>query len=198
MFVRRAIVSSALLLATVALVGLPSAARSGQVAEGYSVDPVHSSAVFRIKHLNISYFYGRFNDVNGTVSFDAANPQSSTMEVEIKTDSVDTHNDKRNGHLKSPDFFNAAKFPTMSFKSKTFAKSGESAFDVTGDLTMHGVTKPLTVKLEKTGAGSTPMGERIGFETTFTVKRSDFGITFMPDGLGEEVRVTVSLESAKK
>jgi len=148
--------------------------------------------------MNIAPFYGTFDDMTGSLSFDAADPSKSTLEASIKVDSVHTHNDKRNGHLKSPDFFNAAKFPTMTFKSKSFAKSGENMFDVKGDLTIHGVTKEITVKLEKTGSGSVPqMGERIGFGTEFTLKRSDYGITFMPDGLGDEVKVAIGIEAGK-
>ena len=178
--------------------GLLGLAPRWRPAETYSIDPVHSSAIFRIKHLNTSYFYGRFDDVRGTISFDEASPTSSSVEVQIKADSVDTHDGKRDSHLKSPDFFNAAKYPTLSFKSKSFAKSGDNAFDVSGDLTVHGETKPVTVKFEKTGAAKTQVGERIGFETTFTIKRSEYGIAFMPDGLGEDVRIIISLEGVKK
>jgi polyisoprenoid-binding protein YceI len=121
------------------------------------------------------------------------------VEVSIKADSVDTHNTKRNDHLKSQDFFNVGKFPTLSFTSKSIAKAGETTFDVTGDMTIHGQTKPVTLKLEKTGESkSSQMGERVGYETVFTVKRSDYGMTFMPDALGDEVRVMIALEAAKK
>jgi polyisoprenoid-binding protein YceI len=165
----------------------------------YSIDPVHSSVIFRVKHMNTSQFYGRFNDIHGTLDFDDANPASSHLEAEIKIDSVDTHATKRDNHLKSADFFNAATFPTATFKSKIWTKSGD-AFDVAGDLTLHGVTKPVTVKLEKTGttAKGPGGGPTIGFETTFTVKRSVFGIAYMPDALGDDVRVTIAIEAGAK
>ncbi len=199
MLVRRAIVASVLGLGALALVGLPLQARPVPAADSYSIDPVHSSVAFRIKHMNIAPFYGQFDEMTGSVSFDAADPSKDSIQASIKVDSVNTHNDKRNGHLKSPDFFNAAKFPTMEFKSTTFTKSGENAFDVAGDLTIHGVTKAVTIKLEKTGEGkSAQMGERIGFGAEFTLKRSDYGINFMPDGLGDEIKVAIGIEAAKK
>ena len=197
MRVRCAMLGSAVLVGIVSLAGLPSQARVLPAANSYSIDPVHSSVAFRIKHFNIAPFYGQFDDISGSLSFDEADPTKSTLEVSIKVDSVNTHNDKRNGHLKSPDFFNAAKFPTMTFSSKSFAKASENAYDVAGDLTIHGVTKPITVKLEKTGAGKMQGQDKIGFASDFTVKRSDFGITFMPDGLGDEVKIMLGLEAGK-
>jgi len=200
MHTRPILAAAALTLSALALAPrMPAPAPAGIAGApaSYTIDPVHSSVIFRIKHMNTSQFYGRFNDIHGTLDFDDANPASSNLDPEIKIDSVDTHATKRDGHLKSPDFFNAATFPTATFKSKTWTKSGE-AFDVTGDLTIHGVTKPVTVKLEKTGTGKGQGGPIIGFETTFTVKRSDFGISYMPDGLGEDVRITIALEAGAK
>lgn len=189
----------ALVIGLASLAGLPTQARPVPAADAYSIDPVHSSVAFRIKHMNLAPFYGQFNDISGTVKLDAADPTKSEMEVSIKVDAVDSHNEKRDAHLKSPDFFNAKNFPTMTFKSKSFAKSGDHAFDVSGDLTIHGVTKPITVKLEKTGEGKSPMGgQAIGFGTEFTIKRSDFGMSGMLDALGDEVRVMIGLEAGKK
>jgi polyisoprenoid-binding protein YceI len=174
----------------------PSAAPA--MAPGtWNVDPVHSSMVFRIKHLNTAYFYGTFNEVTGTINFDEAKPDASSMELSVKIDSAETHNSGRNNHIKGKDFFNAEKYPTATFKSTSWKGSGDS-FDVTGDLTLHGVTKRLTIKLEKTGAGKGQKGPIMGFETTFTIKRSDFAITFMPDGLGDEVKVMAGLEAGGK
>jgi len=203
MLVRTLIVGSVASLATLCSLGLapsaPLATSAGVTADSYTVDPVHSTMIFRIKHNNVAYFYGRFNEVTGIISFDPASEGASSLDLTVKTDSVDAGNEKRTGHLKSADFFNAAKFPTSTFKSTKFAKASGDSYDVTGDLTIHGVTKPITVKLEKTGQGPGPRGgELIGFESTFTVSRKDFGITFMPDGLGDDVRITVSLEAGKK
>lgn len=163
----------------------------------WGVDPVHSSMVFRIKHMNTAYFYGTFNNVTGTINFDEAKPEASSLDLTVQIESVETHAEPRNKHLKSKDFFNAAEYPTATFKSTSWKGSGNS-FDVTGDMTLHGVTKPVTIKLEKTGQGKGQRGEIVGFESNFTIKRSDFGITFMPDGLGDEVKVMVGLEADAK
>jgi len=162
----------------------------------WSVDPVHSSMVFRIKHMKTAYFYGTFNDVSGTINFDEAKPDGSSLEVTVKTDSIETHNQKRNSDVKSKDMFNVAEFPTATFKSTSWKGTGDS-FDVTGDMTMHGVTKPVTMKLEKTGQAKGQRGEMIGFEATFMFKRSDFGMAFMPDGLSDEVKIMAGIEAKK-
>lgn len=178
----------------------PSTAPAPSVAaKTYEIDSVHSSAIFRIKHFEASYFYGRFNDITGTVVHDEANPAGSSVEVTIKADSVMTGNGKRDEHLKSQDFFNAAEFPVLSFKSKGVKKgSGKGELEVTGDLTIHGVTKPLTTKVSHTGTGKGRGGEVAGFETVFTIKRSDFDMKFMVGPLGDEVQVTISLEAGSR
>lgn len=168
--------------------------------EKYKVDPVHSSIGFRIKHLNVAYFYGRFNDAEGTFAFDDADPAASTLDIHVKVDSIDTHNAMRDKDLKSEKFFDAAKHAEIVFKSATARKIGDNLLEVTGDLTLHGVTKPLTVKIERTGSGPGMMGEhRSGFETTFEIKRSEFGMTTMlPNGLSDEVRLTISVEGIRQ
>jgi polyisoprenoid-binding protein YceI len=174
------------------------AAQATATAGEFTVDAVHSSLMFRVKHMGTSWFYGRVNDVTGKIVFDETNPTSSSIEIEAKMDTLDTHNEKRDGHLKSPDFFNVEKFATAKFKSKSCSKPVDGKFDVAGDLTLHGVTKPLTIKMEKSGSGRGQGGETIGFESTFDIKRSDFGMTYMPDGIGDEVRILVSLEAGKR
>ena len=172
---------------------------SAFAADTYNLDPAHSNAIFRIKHLNSSWFYGRFDDVQGTLVLDDADMSKWSINITVKTDSVDTHNEKRDTHLKSPDFFNAAQYPTMTFKSKTIAVKSAGVWTVTGDLTMHGTTKTVTVDLERVGTGKDPWGgTRTGAETTFTLKRSEYGVSGLPDGLGDEVRVIVSVEAIKK
>ena len=170
-----------------------------RAADTYEIDPVHSSVLFKIRHLNVADFYGRFNEVTGTVSFDKEDAAKSSVSLEVKIDSVDTHNAKRDQHLKSPDFFNAKQFPVMSFKSTKVEKSGDDAYKVTGDFTLHGVTKSITVDFKRGGEGKCMQGEvRSGGATEFTVKRSDYGMTFMLDGLGDEVAVILSFEGVKK
>jgi polyisoprenoid-binding protein YceI len=195
---------SSILLAAAALAPLAAiAALLAPVAvslaaeETYQIDGVHSTVIYKVKHLNVGNAYGRFNTLSGTVLLDPDQLAKSSFQVEIKADSIDTGNAKRDTHLKSPDFFAVKQFPTIAFKSKEVKPAGENAYDVTGDLTMHGVTKPLTIKVMRTGSGNTIMGVRTGFETTFTVKRSDFGMKTM-EGIGDDVQVTVSGEAVKK
>lgn len=186
-------------VATALLGGALFFSSSAFAADTWSVDPAHSTAIFRIKHFGASWQYGRFNDLAGTLVLDDADPTRSTLELTIKTGSVDTNNTKRDDHLKSPDFFDAAQYPTMTFKSKKIAVKSANLWAVTGDLTMHGVTREVTVDLERSGTGKDPWGgTRTGAETTFTIKRSDFGVSFMPDGLGDDVRIIVSVEAVKK
>ena len=166
-------------------------------ADTFKIDPVHSSIVFSIKYL-VSDFYGRFNDVSGQVVFDKADPAKSSVELTIPVESIDTHYEKRDQHLKSPDFFNAKQFPTIVFKSKSVEGSGDN-YKVTGDLNLHGVTKPLTLEIKRGPDGKGMEGEiRGGGETRFTIKRSDFGMNFMQGALGDEVTVLLSLEGVKQ
>ena len=173
----------------------PSAAASA--ADSYKIDPIHSSVIFRIKHLGTTNFYGQFNSVTGTIQFDESNPSTCSIQAEIPVESIDTHNKKRDSDVKGADLFNAAKFPTISFKSKSFTKTADG-FDVAGDLTLHGETKPITVKLVKTGEGKGMGGNQIiGLEATMDIKRSDFGMSGMQRALGDEVRIIVSTEAGK-
>jgi polyisoprenoid-binding protein YceI len=189
----RSVVVPALLFAL-----LPTAPPAG-AAESYRVDPVHSAVLFRAKHLNVGYIYGRFNDFSGAFTFDDQNPAAGSLTMEVQVRSLDTGNPKRDGHLKTPDFFNAAQFPTMSFKSTKVRAVDEKTYEVTGDLTLHGVTQPVTVKLERVGSAKGMQGEfRTGWESTFTIKRSDFGMKYMLQGVGDEVRITVAVEGVRR
>jgi polyisoprenoid-binding protein YceI len=171
---------------------------TGLAADTYQVDPVHSAIVFRIKHLGIGYAYGRFNDIAGTVVLDDKSPGDSTFQFQVKADSVDTANGKRDAHLKGPDFFNVKEFPTITFKSKEVKLLKAATYEVTGDLTLHGVTKPLTVKLQQVGSGNDPFGKhRTGFECNVTIKRGDFGMRFMPGAVGDDVWLLVGFEAVK-
>ncbi|MBV9491815.1 MAG: YceI family protein [Verrucomicrobia bacterium] len=185
-------------LLLVALLGA-SGLFNARGADAYQIDPVHSSVLFKVRHLNVADFYGRFNEVSGTITLDNADPGNDVIDVEIKTDSLDTHNDKRNQHLKSPDFFNAKQFPTITFKSTKVEKAGDDTYKVTGNLTLHGVTKPLTAEFKKTGEGKGMQNEyRAGGTTEFTIKRSDFGMNFMPNVAGDDVGLILSLEGIRK
>jgi polyisoprenoid-binding protein YceI len=167
--------------------------------ETYQVDPQHSAIIFRIKHLGIAYVYGRFNDMSGILKIDDQAPANSSVQIFVETHRVDTNVKERDDHLRSADFFDAKRFPTISFTSKSFKKVDEDTYEVAGDLNLHGITKPLTVNVQRTGSGDDPWGGyRVGYETTFWIKRSDFGMTFMMNGVADEVRITVSIESIRK
>lgn len=172
---------------------------SEEPAAAYQVDGIHTSAIFKVKHLGVSYFYGRFNEVSGSFTVDAPNTAKSSFDIQIKTESVDTHDEGRDRHLRSPDFFNAKQYPTLSFKSTGVKVVGSNSYEVSGNLTIHGVTKPLTVKMEHTGSGPGMKGEqRWGFETQFVIKRSEFDMNFMLDKLGDEITVIFSVEGIKQ
>ena len=162
--------------------------------ETYHIDAVHSTAIFRVHHRGAGMFYGRFNNIAGTVNMNAGIP---TFEISIDVNSIDTNNERLDNHLKSPDFFNATEFPAMSFKSSSSKAIDETTYEVIGEITLHGVSKPLTVRMHKTGESENPRGKLIGFETEFVLTRSEFGMTYGVEGgsLGDETKVIVSLEA---
>ncbi|MFN0242133.1 MAG: YceI family protein [Planctomycetota bacterium] len=166
-------------------------------ADAYKIDAVHSSVVFKAKHQNVSWGFGRFNDISGTITYDEAKPESSKVDLTIKTESVDTANGKRDGHLKSPDFFDAKQFPTATFVSKS-VKSKDKKLAVTGDLTIRGVTKSITIDVEVTGVAKDGQGgELAGFYTEFTIQRTDFGVNYGQGGIGTDVTLMIGIEAAK-
>jgi len=171
---------------------------AAQGADTYKIDPVHSSVVFSIKHMGVTDFLGNFNEITGTVVFDATDPAKSTVELTVPVAGVNSRHPKRDDHLKSPDFFNAEKFPAVTFKSTKVDGSGTD-FKVTGDFTLLGVTKSITVDFKRGPDGKGMQGEiRGGGETRFTIKRSDYGMTFMPDALGDDVGLVISLEGVRQ
>ena len=166
-------------------------------ADTYKIDSEHAAVIFRVTHLNVGNAYGRFNDPTGTVVYDKADPSKSSFTFEVKTENVDTDNEKRDAHLKSPDFFDAKQFPTITFKSTSVKAEGDT-LQVTGDLNLHGVTKSITVPVKKTGEADTgKMGYRTGWEATVDLKRSDFGMTGMQGPIGDDVHLVISFEAVK-
>jgi polyisoprenoid-binding protein YceI len=164
-------------------------------AASYSLDTSHSSVLFKIKHNDVSWFYGRFNGFDGHFSFDPQSRELSGVEVTVQAESVDTGNKKRDDHLRSPDFFSAKEFPAISFRSASVRRTGENTFEASGDLSLHGVTRQITVPVELTGAASSRRGPVAGIHSTYTFNRSDFGMNFMiGGGLGDEVTIIVSLQ----
>lgn len=178
----------------------PAAAAPAAGAGKFAVDSVHSMVVFKISHMGLGFVYGRFNSPEGSFTIDLANPSASVLDIEVKTENVDTGSADRDKHLKNQDFFDTQKFAAITFKGKSFKKTGDKAMTVQGDLTMNGVTKSIEVPLKFIGENEkTPQGHKAGFEVNFTVKRSDYGMTKYIEGgmLGDEVNLFVNIEGKK-
>jgi polyisoprenoid-binding protein YceI len=154
---------------------------------------VHSTVVFRVKHVNTSWFMGTFDEITGTVSLDPAKPEAGSVQLKIPVASVNTHNKQREGHLQSTDFFNAKENPDITFKSSKIVKK-DKMLEVTGELAMAGKKKEVTIPVEFVGEGEF-QGKRVGYSTTFTVKgATDFGMAGFKKGLSDEVTLMVNLE----
>ncbi|BCL81570.1 polyisoprenoid-binding protein [Ktedonobacteria bacterium brp13] len=142
----------------------------------WQIDAAHSQIGFSVRHMMVSTVRGRFSTVSGTLNIDEANPANSWVEAEADTASISTNDANRDGHLRSADFFDAEKFPKVTFKSTSVAKDGDN-YKVTGDLTMHGVTKPVTFTVEYSGVIKDPYGlQRAGFDAQAKINRKDFGL----------------------
>lgn len=183
--------SSLLLLSSLFVCG------SLRAADEYTYDLVHSSVSFKARHLDLSWIHGRFNLVDGKFSLDREKPENSTFTLTIPVDSVDTGNVARDLHLKQADYFDQKQFPTIDFKS-TSCKVIDGGFEVTGDFTMHGVTKSITFPLlggkEKEWKGV----KRVGFSTELKLKRSDFGFDPKAIGLiGDEAIIIIDCEGMR-
>jgi polyisoprenoid-binding protein YceI len=169
------------------------------LADNYKIDTAHSNVGFVVKHMMISNTSGTFNKYDGTIVYNPSDLANSKIDITIDVDSIDTRNEQRDGHLKSPDFFDAAKFPTITFVSKKITPT-----DITGDLTMKGVTKEVTLPLVVTGPVKGMMGDVIGINGTFVLNRQDYGITYnkaLDQGglaVGNDVTVNVSVEAGKE
>lgn len=171
--------------------------------ETWTVDKAHSAATFKVRHM-MANVVGQFRTFDGNINIDRANPAASNVEFTIQANSIDTGNANRDEHLRSADFFDVAKYPTISFKSTSVAKKSDTEYAVTGDLTMHGVTRRVTLPVAFLGFGKTARGEKAGFEIETTVNRKDYGIVWnkvLDEGgllLGEDVKVTINLEVDRK
>lgn len=166
-------------------------------ATTYKVDQTHSSILFKCKHLGVSYQYGRFDQFSGsfTLGDDAA---SSNVSITVDPESVNTNSEGRDKHLRSADYFNVKQFPEMKFESTKVAKGEGEAYTVTGDLTLHGVTKEISMDVTKVGeVDAGKMGQRAGFVGSFTIDRMDYGIESAPDMLGHDVEMMFSIEGIK-
>jgi len=168
-------------------------------AAAMTLDPVHSMALFRIQHLEAGQFWGRFNGVEGSVSWPLDDASAPMIKAIAKVERVDTGSEKLDGNLKGPNFFNAKEFPEIAFTTTTGTRVGERHWTLTGDLSLHGVTKPVTVDCVVTGVGKGPTGKKVGFECQLTIRRSEFGMTWgiekPPKALGDEVKLVIGLEA---
>ncbi|WP_306143641.1 YceI family protein [Roseibium sp. MMSF_3412] len=163
----------------------------------YDFDKSHANLSFTYNHLGYSTTDGRFGDWDGTLLIDKDTPANSSVEFTINIDSLDTFWADRDTHLKSPDFFDAAKFPQATFKSTKVEQTGENQLDVTGDLTLRGITKPVTLTVDVLALGDHPMAKKpaAGFAVTTVLKRSDFGMDKFVPYVGDEVTVTFHTET---
>ena len=181
---------------------LGSALMGGQaMAADYAIDKQgqHAFVNFKISHLGYSWLYGTFKDFDGTFSYDAANPEASKVNVTLKTASVDTNHAERDKHLRSADFLNVSKHDTATFESTSVKSTGEGTADVTGNLTLNGVTKPVVIAAKFIGEGQDPWGGyRAGFEGTTTLKLKDFDITKDLGPASESVELIISIEGIRK
>jgi polyisoprenoid-binding protein YceI len=172
----------------------------------YTIDPAHSVADFKVRHLMVSNVRGEFSGVSGTVQFDRENPANSKIEAKIDVNTIQTRDAQRDAHLKSPDFFDAEKYPTITFVSKKVAKNGSDDYKVTGDLTIHGVTKEVVLDVEDVAPETKdPWGNtKAGASAKTKINRKDFGLVWnvgLETGgvlVGEDVQIHLDLELAKQ
>lgn len=191
------LVSATAMVAVVSTVlsGTSPGTASGSV-DVWKLDPVHCMAMFRVQHQGAGPFWGRFNQIDGTVTYPRDDAAGPTFEISIPVASVDTGSSKLDGTLMGPNFFNGREFETMTFASTGVERLGPRSWTAKGDLTILGVTKPIEAAVEVTGVAGSPVVAKGGFEVTFTIKRSDFGMTWgVANGaLGDDVRIVVGLE----
>lgn len=192
------------LLGCALLVGTAVLASSFVSADDYSIDKSHSSIGFSAKHLMVSKTTGHFSDYDGSITFDPNNLEASKINITVQSASIDTNMEKRDAHLKNADFLDVEKFPEITFVSKSITKT-DDAYQLTGDLTIKGVTKEISVPAEISGPINSPMGGSvIGIESNFKINRQDYGVTWnkaMDNGglvVSDEVNVGVSIEANKK
>ncbi len=171
------------------------------MAADYAIDKQgqHAFVNFKISHLGYSWLYGTFKDFDGSFSFDAAKPQDSKVNVTLNTTSVDTNHAERDKHIRSGDFLNVSKHPTATFTSTSVKSTGEGTADITGDLTLNGVTKPVVIAAKFIGEGKDPWGGyRAGFEGSTKLKLKDFDIQKDLGPASQDVELIISVEGVRK
>ncbi|MEO8926219.1 MAG: YceI family protein [Caulobacteraceae bacterium] len=169
-------------------------------AGDYVIEPTHTRILFSLSHMGFSTWYGDFTHASGTAKIDPAHPGAGGVEVSVPVASISTTNATLDQELKGADWFDAAKFPTMTFKSRQLTVTGPNQGQIVGDLTLHGVTRPMTLQVQFHGAGANPMSHAFtaGFDATGTIKRSDFGVAKYVPMVGDDVNVIVSAAFERK
>lgn len=188
------------LMVAATLGGLMMAGGAAQAAD-YQIDKQgqHASVNFKISHLGYSWIYGRFNDFEGTFSWDADKPEASAINVTVNTESVDTNHAERDKHIRSEDFLNVAENATATFTSTSVEVTGDNSAKVSGDLTLNGVTKPVVLDANFIGEGDDPWGGyRAGFDATTTLKLADFGIDYNLGPASETVELILTVEGVRQ
>ncbi|CAM5565628.1 hypothetical protein SSTU70S_05867 [Stutzerimonas stutzeri] len=187
---------------TLTALALGSALLAGQaMAADYVIDKQgqHAFVNFKISHLGYSWLWGTFKDFDGTFSFDAAQPEASKVSVTLKTASLDSNHAERDKHLRSEDFLNVSKHPTATFESTSVKSTGEGTADITGNLTLNGVTKPVVIAAKFIGEGDDPWGGyRAGFEGSTTLKLKDFDIKMDLGPASQTVDLIISVEGVRQ
>jgi polyisoprenoid-binding protein YceI len=180
-------------LFVIAILALAGAAFAGE----YKIDPAHTTAAFAVKHLGISTVPGHFGDVSGAINYDEKDPSKSSVKVSIKTASIDTNNGTRDKDLRSPNFFDVAKYPEITFESNQVKKNGDDWVAV-GTFTMHGVSKTIELPFTLNGPVQDPWGkQRLGVESNTKLSRAEYGITADKGLIGDEIKITLSVEAAQ-
>ncbi len=202
----RAVSQAALAAALVVVPGLvwaqgpanpsPAAVQAGS----YSVEPAHTRILFSVSHMGFSTWYGEFTGASGALTLDPAKLAASKLEISVPTGSISTSNAKLDGELKSAQWFDASQFDTIRFQSTKIARTGANTADVSGQLTFHGVTKPVVFKAKFNAAGVNPLDKAytVGFEVSGDIKRSDFGVTTYVPLIGDDVHLIISSAFEKK
>jgi polyisoprenoid-binding protein YceI len=194
-----ALAGAAALLAFTSSAAIAADPSSVQVGT-YALEPSHARVAFAVDHMGFSTWYGDFTGAKGTLTLDPKNVAASKFDITIPTGSITTTNAVLDGELKDPSWFDAAKYPTITFRSTSVASTGADTAKVTGDLTFHGVTKPVTLDVKFHGAGANPMSKTytVGFDATGSLKRSDFGVTKYVPLVGDKVDLFISAPFEKK
>jgi polyisoprenoid-binding protein YceI len=165
--------------------------------ETFKFDKVHSFVGFHVRHI-VTKVEGRFRDYDGTIVLDRTNPAASRVELTIQAASIDTGNETRDKDLRSPNYFDVEKYPTITFKSAKVEPKGADLYDVTGEFNLHGVTKTIHVPVKHTGFGKMGNTEKAGFEVTLALKRSDYGMTSGAGIVGDDVEISIQVEANKE